>query len=145
MNNKSTTYQFKEKRNWHLVDAKTDYLGRLSTNISKLLQGKHKSCYAPQLDCGDYVVVLNTRFLKVIHPAKLERKTYVSYSGYPGGIRKINLKKLTECNPNEVIRKAVFNMLPKNKLRALRLNRLKLFQEEKEGRELYEAMKKKVD
>ncbi|MBM3256319.1 MAG: 50S ribosomal protein L13 [Candidatus Moranbacteria bacterium] len=143
-NKKATQYKFDGKRNWYFLDAKSDNLGRLGVKISLLLQGKRKPCFAPQLDCGDFVIVVNTRLLKVSHPAKWEGKNYFTYTGYAGGIRRKNLKEAVIQNPNDVMRKAVFNMLPKNNLRRPRINRLKLFTEEKEGRELYEAMRKKT-
>jgi|GEM_PF-573353 len=142
--NKSTSYKFEVKRNWHLIDAKSQNFGRIATQIAALLQGKDKTYFSPQADCGDFVILVNTKYLKVSHPAKWDKKIYYHYSGYPGGIKDISLRDAMAKNPNTVIRKAVSNMLPKNKLRSLRIDRLKLFIEEKEGKELYDAMKKKL-
>jgi len=140
---KSTSYNFTVQRKWHLLDAKSQNLGRISSRVASLLQGKHKAFFSPQSDCGDFVVIVNTKYLKVSHPSKWDNKVYYHYSGYPGGIKSISLRNLASDNPGEVIRRAITNMLPKNKLRTPRINRLKLFTEEKEGKELYEAMKKK--
>ena len=142
--NKSTSYKFEVKRNWHLIDAKSQNFGRVATQIAALLQGKDKTYFSPQADCGDFVILVNTKYLKVSHPAKWDKKIYYHYSGYPGGIKDISLRDAMAKDPNVIIRKAVANMLPKNKLRSLRIDRLKLFIGEKEGKELYEAMKKKL-
>lgn len=141
---KSTSYKFEIKRNWHLIDAKSQNFGRVASRVASLLQGKNKSYFSPQLDCGDFVVLVNTKYLKVSHPAKWDKKIYYHYSGYPGGIKDVSLRDAVSKDPSIIIRKAVANMLPKNKLRSPRINRLKLFLEDKEGKELYEAMKKKV-
>lgn len=140
---KTTSFNYKVTRKWHLIDARTQNLGRIAVQAASLLQGKQKPDYSPQADSGDFVIITNTKYLKVSHPAKWKNKMYYHYSGYPGGIYQSNLQEKMDKDPNEVIRKAIFNMLPKNKLRALRINRLKLFVEEKEGKELLEAMKKK--
>lgn len=141
---KSTSFSFEINRNWHLIDVRTKTFGRLATEVVKLLMGKNKSTYSPQADSGDFVVAINTKFLKVSHSSKWRNKVYFNYTGYPGGIKEKNLENLMDCNPNEALRRAVYNMLPKNKLRAKRMNRFKLFATEKEGKELYEAMKKKI-
>lgn len=140
---KSTSYKFTVKRNWHIVDARSQNFGRVATRVSSLLQGKEKAYFSPQLDCGDFVVVVNTKFLKVSHPAKWDKKIYYHYTGYPGGIKDINMRDMMAKDPSMIIRKAIFSMLPKNKLRDQRINRLKLFTEEQEGKELYAAMRKK--
>jgi len=142
--NKPTRYNYQIKRRWHLIDAKTQNFGRLASRITNLLQGKNKVDYSPQTDCGDFVVVINTKFLKVSHPAKWSGKIFYHYSGFPGGIKETNLLNAVSQDSREVIRHAVNNMLPRNKLRNLRINRLKLFADGKEGKELYEAMKKKT-
>jgi large subunit ribosomal protein L13 len=141
---KATSFKLNIKRNWHLIDAKTQSFGRVASRIAGLLQGKDKAIYSPQTDCGDFVVVVNTKFLKVSHPAKWDKKIYYHYSGYPGGIKDVSLREAVSHDPNDVMRKAIYSMLPKNKLRALRINRLKLFVEEKEGQELYAAMKERL-
>jgi len=141
---KPTSFNLTVQRKWQFVDAKSQNIGRIASRVASLLQGKHKTCFSPQLDCGDFVVLVNTKYLKVSHPSKWDNKIYYRYSGYPGGIKDVSLKDLVSDNPSEVMRRAVNNMLPKNKLRSDRINRLKLFPEEKEGKELYEAMQKKL-
>ena len=143
MLSKTTEYQFDGQRKWHLIDAKTESLGRLASRIVLLLQGKNKAIFAPQLYCGDFVIVINTQFVKISHPAKWDKKVYHFYSGYPGGLTGKTLRELANQDPNEIIKKAIYNMLPKNKLRTLRFNRLKLFVDSQEGKELYASMKKK--
>lgn len=142
--NKSTSYKFEVKRNWHLVDAKSDNFGRVASKIALLLQGKNKASYSPQQDCGDHVILVNAKLLKVSHPEKWDNKIYYRHSGYPGGIKGVSLKEATMADPDKVLRRAIGNMLPKNKLRSPRINRLKIFLEEKEGKELYAAMRKNI-
>jgi len=141
---KSTSYKFEVVRKWHLIDAKSQNFGRIASRIAILLQGKHKAYFSSQSDCGDFVILTNAKYLKVSHPSKWSKKIYYHYSGYPGGIKEVSLKDAVSNDPSQVMRKAIINMLPKNKLRTLRINRLKIFIEEKEGKELYEAMKKKT-
>ncbi len=143
MPTKSTAFKVNIKRSWHHIDAKSVTLGRLATKISVYLQGKHKPSYSPQADCGDFVVVSDVKSLKVSHPAKLQGKKYFHYSGYPGGIKERSLKNVLDKDPIELLTLAVYRMLPKNKLRSVRMNRLKMFLDEKEGRELVEAMRKR--
>lgn len=116
------------KREWHLVDAKDQVFGRLASEISPLLIGKSKSYYVRNLDCGDYVVVINAKYIKITG-RKLKQKQYGSYSGYPGGLKLTSLKQMMEKSPEEVIRRAILGMLPDNKLKSLRLKRLFIFPE----------------
>lgn len=118
------------KREWHLVDMDKKILGRVTTEISKLLQGKHKSTYVPYLDCGDYVVVINAERVE-LSGKKAQTKTYTRYSGYPGGQTKTIFEDVLRKNPAEIIRHAVSGMLPKNKLRARRLTRLYVYRDDK--------------
>lgn len=123
------TYQPKGKeviRKWHLIDAETEVLGRLSTRIVGLLMGKGKVTYSAHLDSGDYVVVVNAAKVRVTGN-KEKGKIYYRHSGYPGGFREQTLSELRARNPIKIIEKAVFNMLPKNRLRSDRMARLKLF------------------
>jgi len=117
------------KREWHLLDAKEKILGRFATEIAKLLMGKNKPYFVPHLDCGDNVVVINAKDIKVTGK-KEKQKQYTSYSGYPGGLKVTSLEKLREEHPERIIEFAVKNMLPKNKLRDSRMERLKVFQGE---------------
>ncbi len=127
-----------------MIDAKMATFGRVATKIANLLQGKHKPAYSPQGDCGDFVIVINASLLRTSHPSKWRNKVYYHHSGYPGGIKEKTLMEKFNQDPTGVIRKAVYNMLPKNKLRAKELNRLKIFVDEQPGRELYDAMVKRV-
>src|SRR3989344_9054816 len=114
------------KREWHLADVKGKILGRTATEIAKLLIGKGKPYFAKNLDCGDYVVVINAKEVAVSGKKETD-KVYTRYSGYPGGLRKITVKELRERKPEEIIRHAVSGMLPKNKLRNSMLRRLYVF------------------
>jgi large subunit ribosomal protein L13 len=114
------------KREWHLINADGQVLGRLATQLAVLLQGKNKPYYAPHLDCGDFVVVINAAKIKITGD-KLDKKVYYRHSGYPGGFRQMTLKEKMAKNPSEVIEKAVFGMLPDNKLKTARLIRLKVY------------------
>lgn len=120
----------KENLRWCLIDAKGKILGRLSTQIAKILQGKHKPSYLPYIAGGDGVIVINARQIKVTG-AKLSQKLYKSYSGYPGGLKNIPLAKMLESKPLQVIRHAVKGMLPKNKLTPVMLRRLKVYPDDK--------------
>jgi len=114
------------KRDWYLVDARGQILGRLATKIAQFLIGKNKPYFVPYLDCGDYVVVINSKEVKVT--GKKERqKNYYRYSGYPSGLKVTPLSQLRKERPERTIQFAVKNMLPKNKLRAPRMARLKVF------------------
>ena len=119
----------KIKRNWHLFDASEENLGRLASRAAVILRGKDKVTFTPHLDEGDFVVVVNSDSLKVTGN-KLEDKIYYHYSGYHGGIKEISLGKLTEKDSTAVIKKAVFGMLPKNKLRKEMMKRLRVFKGE---------------
>src|SRR3989344_2383835 len=114
------------ERAWHLVDINGKILGRVAGEIAKLLMGKSKPYFAKNLDCGDFVVVVNSAEVKVTGK-KEKDKVYTRYSGYPGGLRKITLSELRAQKPEEIIRHAVSGMLPKNKLRASMLKRLFVF------------------
>jgi len=113
------------KREWHLIDAQDKILGRLATQIAQLLMGKNKPYFARHLDCGDYVVVINAKEVKV-SGKKEKQKIYYHHSGYPGGLKETPLWMLREKHPERIIIHAVSGMLPKNKLRARMLERLKV-------------------
>lgn len=116
----------KVERKWHLIDAKDQILGRTATKIARILSGKNKVEYVPYLDVGDHVVVINAKEVAVT--GKKERqKTYYRHSGYPGGLKAETLRELRERRPEEIIRKAVRGMLPKNKLQKPMLKRLYIF------------------
>ncbi|HEX5797755.1 MAG TPA: 50S ribosomal protein L13 [Candidatus Saccharimonadales bacterium] len=114
------------ERKWYLMDASSAALGRLSTEIAGYLTGKGKPMYTQHIDCGDYVVVVNSDKLKVTGDKKL-KKTYYRHTGYPGGIKEANLQTMIDKDSTKVIHQAVKGMLPVNKLRAERLKRLKVY------------------
>jgi len=122
----SPTKQSDIKRPWYLVDVKGEVLGRISSKIATLLMGKGKPYFSKNLDCGDYVVVINARDVKVTGRKELLKK-YYTYSGYPGGLKIETLGDLQQRKPEDVIRHAVLGMLPQNKLRDRMLKRLYVF------------------
>lgn len=113
------------ERETQTIDAAGKVLGRLAAQISILLQGKHKPTFLPYKDLGDFVVVKNIRQIKLTGK-KIEQKKYYRHSTYMGGLKETSLKKLLVHDPGEVLRKAVSGMLPKNKLRKIRIKRLKI-------------------
>ena len=108
----------------HSFDAQDQSLGRLAGQIAVILQGKHRTDYLPYQDKGEEVVVKNVSQMKITGK-KREQKIYYHHTGYLGGLKQIGLGKLMDKKPEEVLRKAVWNMLPKNKLRARRIKKLK--------------------
>lgn len=122
------TKQSEIKRSWHLIDAKGKILGRLATNVATLLMGKSKPYFVKNLDCGDYVVIINARDIKVTGK-KEKQKIYTRYSGYPGGLKREVFEDLKERKPEEIIRHAVLGMLPKNKLQKRMIKRLFIFKD----------------
>jgi large subunit ribosomal protein L13 len=114
------------KRSWHLIDAKGQTLGRLAGKIALLLMGKGKPYFVRNLDCGDYIVVVNAKEIKVTGN-KEEQKNYYRHSGYPGGFRSETLRELRARKPEDIISHAVKGMLPQNRLRDKMLKRLFVF------------------
>jgi large subunit ribosomal protein L13 len=114
------------ERNWLLVDARGQTLGRLATQIADILRGKRKPEYTPHVDTGDFVVVVNAREVAVTGN-KREAKLYRRHSGYPGGLRTRSLNDMLERRPEEVIRIAVKGMLPRNRLARQQLRKLKVY------------------
>lgn len=117
-------------RGWHLIDVDGKTLGRISTQIANLLMGKGKSYFVRNLDCGDFVVVINSKKVKVTGN-KEQKKVYQRHSGYPGGFKSETLAELRARNSDDIIKHAVRGMLPQNRLRDQMLNRLKVFESEK--------------
>jgi large subunit ribosomal protein L13 len=113
------------ERKTYTIDAKDRVLGRLSVQIAGLLRGKKKSDYVPYMDMGDFVVVKNIKEIKVTGKKK-EQKKYYHHSGYLGGLKETSYEELFEKNPAEVLKRAVFGMLPVNKLRGEQIKRLKI-------------------
>ncbi len=124
-----STKESEIKRDWHLIDIKGKILGRQATNIAKLLMGKSKPYFVRNLDCGDYVVVINAKEV-LLTGNKEKLKKYYNYSGYPGGLRVETLGDLRQRRPEEIIYRGVKGMLPQNRLRERMLRRLFVFSEE---------------
>ena len=113
-------------KNWVLVDADGQNLGRLASKVAILLRGKHKPNFTPHVDCGDNVIVINSKKINLTGN-KWEQKKYIRYTGYPGGQRSLNATEQFEKNPNSIIEKSVKGMLPKNKLGANLFRNLHVF------------------
>jgi large subunit ribosomal protein L13 len=114
------------QRDWYVVDAEGKTLGRLATRIADTLRGKHKPEYTPHVDTGDFVIVVNAEKVAVTGN-KLQDKRYWRHSGHPGGIRSRTLGEMLDQRPEEVIRKAVRGMLPRNRLARRQLTKLKIY------------------
>jgi large subunit ribosomal protein L13 len=114
------------QREWFVVDATGQTLGRLASTIAPILRGKHKPTYTPHLDCGDFVIVVNADKVQVTG-RKMDQKFYYRHSGYPGGIKQISLRDQLNQHPERVIQAAVKGMLPKNKLGRQMIKKLKIY------------------
>jgi large subunit ribosomal protein L13 len=114
------------QRVWHVIDADGLVLGRLSTEVARILRGKHKPTFAPNVDVGDHVIVVNASKI-VLTSDKAEKKIAYRHSGYPGGLKQQNYTDLMEKKPTEVVRKAVRGMLPKTTLGRQMLKKLKIY------------------
>ena len=127
MNN--TTYSLKKneiERKWYIIDAANKPLGRVATEAAKLLRGKHKPTYTPNMDNGDHVIILNCKDV-ILTGKKLDQKYYRYHTGYVGGLKEISYREMMEKKPEEVVAHAVSGMLPKNKLRSRMMTRLRVF------------------
>jgi large subunit ribosomal protein L13 len=123
------TFVTKDKdieREWFVVDAAGQTLGRLSTQVAHILRGKHKPTYSPSTDTGDYVIVVNAEKIHVTG-RKLDQKMYYRYSGYPGGMKETTLRDQLDNHPTRVIEHAVRGMLPKNRLGRQMFKKLKVY------------------
>ena len=114
--------------NWFVIDATNQVLGRLATKVARMLMGKDKPSFTPYLDSGDHVVVINADKVRMTGN-KVEQKIYYSHSGYPGGLKAVPAKRVRETKPDWMIREAVLGMLPKNKLRARRAKKLRIYRD----------------
>jgi len=114
------------QRQWYVVDARGKILGRMATEIAKVLRGKHKPIFTPNQDAGDFVIVVNARELKLTG-AKLDQKIYYRHSEYPGGIRQRTAAQMLEEKPEELVKLAVKGMLPKNRLSRKLVTKLKVY------------------
>jgi len=111
---------------WYVVDASGQVLGRLATRVARVLIGKDKPNFTPHLDCGDHVVVIHAEKIRLTG-AKLDQKVYRHHSGYPGGWKEIPVRRVLEQRPDQVVREAILGMLPKNRLRAHRARKLRVY------------------
>ena len=114
--------------NWFVVDATNVVLGRLATRVARMLIGRDKPSFTPYLDSGDHVVVINADKVRMTGN-KVEQKIYYSHSGYPGGLKEVPAKRVRETKPEWMVREAVLGMLPKNKLRARRAKKLRVYRD----------------
>ena len=117
------------KKKWFLVDATDQNLGRMCSNIAKILRGKHKASFTPHVDCGDNIVVINAKKVN-LSGNKWDNKKYISHSGYPGGQKIKTAKEVFAKNPSILIEKAVKGMLPKNKLGSVIFKNLRVYNDE---------------
>ena len=123
------TYQAKKEdldHQWYLVNAEGKVLGRLATELAKILRGKNKPSFTPHVDTGDFVIVVNAEKV-VLTGKKMKDKIYYHHTGYPGGLKEINAEKLLAKKPTEILRIAVKGMLPKNSLSRQVLRKLKIY------------------
>jgi large subunit ribosomal protein L13 len=114
------------ERRWRLIDAEEQTLGRLATEIARVLRGKDKPQYTPHVDTGDFVVVVNAEKV-VVTGRKAEQKVYYRHSGYPGGLKKTSYEEMLERKPTEILRRAVKGMMPKTRLGRQQLKKLKIY------------------
>ena len=120
--------QLKQGGTWYVVDAAGQVLGRLATRVARVLIGKDKATFTPFLDSGDHVVVINAEKIRLTGN-KLEQKVYRHHSGYPGGLKEIPAKRLWPQRADVMVREAILGMLPKNKLRARRARKLRVYRD----------------
>jgi len=114
------------ERRWYVVNAEGKILGRLATRVATILRGKHKPTFSTHLDCGDHVIIINAKKIRVTGK-KLDTKMYYRYSGYRGGLKSIVLRKQLEKHPDRVLIHAIRGMLPKNRLGRAMLKKLKVY------------------
>jgi large subunit ribosomal protein L13 len=121
-----TEKQTEIEREWYVVDAEGQTLGRLASRVAPILKGKHKPTYTPYLDCGDFVIIINAEKIRVTG-RKLDQVFYHHHSGYPGGLRSVSLREQLGKHPERVLQAAVRGMLPKNKLGRRMIKKLKVY------------------
>lgn len=121
-------------KEWLLVDAEGEILGRLASKVAKMLRGKYKPNFTPHVDCGDNVIVINAEKIQ-LSGSKWDNKTYQRYTGYPGGQRNTSAKELLEKQPERIVEKSVKGMLPKNKLGADLFRNLRVYAGSEHGQE----------
>lgn len=115
------------QRQWHIIDATDVVLGRLASQVARLLRGKHKVTFAPNTDVGDFVIIINAEKV-ALTGAKLEQKRDFRHSGYPGGLSSMNYAQLLATNPQRAVEKAVSGMIPKTRLGRAQITKLKVYE-----------------
>ena len=114
------------ERTWYVVDAEGLTLGRMATEVARILRGKHKPTFAPHIDTGDHVIIINADKV-VLSPGKAESKKVYRHSGYPGGIRSRTYAQMLDSRPQEAVRRTIRGMIPKNRLGRAQLSKLKVY------------------
>ena len=114
------------KRKWYVVDARNEILGRLASKVAHILRGKHKPIFAPHVDVGDHVIIINAKKIRVTG-RKAQQKRYTRYSGYPGGLKETVYEKMLEKHPEKILEHAIRGMLPKNRLGRKMFKKLKVY------------------
>jgi large subunit ribosomal protein L13 len=117
------------KRKWYLVDANNQVLGRLASQVAHILRGKHKTVFAPHVDAGDHVVIINANKIRVTGK-KASQKRYTHYTGYPGGLRETSFESLLARHPERILEHAIRGMLPHNRLGRQMIKKLKVYRGE---------------
>jgi large subunit ribosomal protein L13 len=117
------------ERKWFVIDAKDKVLGRIAVETARILRGKHKPQFAPHMDTGDFVIIINASKVRLTGK-KLQQKVYYTHSGYPGGLKSTKAEKMLKEKPDRVIRHAVRGMLPKNTIGRAQLTKLKIYADE---------------
>ncbi|HHW68459.1 MAG: large subunit ribosomal protein [Epulopiscium sp.] len=139
----NTTYMAKAEtieRKWYVVDAKDMTLGRLASEVAKILRGKHKPIYTPHVDTGDHVIIINAKDVKLTGK-KLDQKYFRYHTGHPGGLREIKYRDLMATKPEKVVYQAVKGMLPKNSLGRQMIKKLRVY---RDAEHKHEAQKPEV-
>jgi len=142
-----TTYMAKPgevKDNWYVIDAKGKTLGRLASEVARILRGKHKPTFTPHVNMGDHVIVINAEKI-VLTGKKLDQKRHYWHTGYPGGIKFVNYRTLMERHPERAVMYAVKGMLPKNKLGAKMLKKLRVYRGEEHPHQAQKPQKWKLE
>ncbi|MFC1646080.1 50S ribosomal protein L13 [Candidatus Omnitrophota bacterium] len=129
------------KRSWYIVDADSKILGRVAAKVASIIRGKHKPTFTPHVDCGDNVIIINASKIKVTG-RKLKEKKYLSYSGYPGGLKETSLENMLKNKPTKVMKRAVRRMLPRKPLFYSALKKLKVYAGDKHPHSNLKTIKK---
>jgi large subunit ribosomal protein L13 len=124
-----TPKQGEVEKKWFVIDAKDKVLGRIAAETARILRGKHKPQFAPHMDTGDFVIIINASKVRLTG-RKLQQKMYYTHSGYPGGLKSTKAEKMLQEKPDRVIRHAVRGMLPKNTIGRAQLTKLKIYADE---------------